>query len=426
MTRMLFVILSMALSTNLSSPIFPVYQAAYGLSTAMITMLFAVYAVGVLLMLLAGGALAERMGSRSVALLGVGLAGASALVFLAARGPAALFAGRLIGGLAVGAFMGTSNTLLLQMTMPDQRDRIMGYSASLNLFGFGLGPALGGIWVRFSPGNTMWAPFVVLLGVLAAAFLSVLSIKPRDETPTSSVRVPFRLGVPSEGRALFWGVVGPAVFTGFGFGGIAFALLPGLVRSALGPAGRGIGRLAHFPYHDCRGARPTAAEARRLAEPARLGARFAWRRELARHFRRDSRSTDCRAGRCRSARGRDRLDLPGEPSTRRRLGRTGREDPSDVNVLRLRLRGIEPSRCCNGRAFPITWSLALHGGHRRFPVTRAAGGHLIRPPDLSPRGILKPMRLREALLSCRLYILELALRRAVSEDLDEPLRICRT
>ncbi|HUI69028.1 MAG TPA: MFS transporter [Spirochaetia bacterium] len=270
MTRMLFVILSMAFSTNLPSPIFPVYQTAYGLSTAMITVLFAVYAVGVLLMLLAGGALAERMGPRSIALLGVGLAGVSALVFLLARGPAALFAGRLLSGLAVGAFMGTSNTLLLQMTTPDQRDRILGFSASLNLFGFGLGPALGGVWVRFSPGNAMWAPFVVLVGVLAAAFLAVVSIRLRDEAPTSSGRVPFRLGVPSEGRALFWGVVGPAIFAAFGFGGIAFALLPGLARSVLGPAGRGIGGLLIFLITTA------GALAQLLPKPASSQSRLAW------------------------------------------------------------------------------------------------------------------------------------------------------
>ncbi len=129
MKRMLFVILVMAFSTNVPTPIFPLYQAEYGLSTAMITVLFAVYAVGVFLALLVGGALAQRLGARVIALAGALLAVVSALVFLAAKGPGALFAGRLIGGLAVGSFMGTSNAILLQMTPADLRDRVLGGSA---------------------------------------------------------------------------------------------------------------------------------------------------------------------------------------------------------------------------------------------------------------------------------------------------------
>ncbi len=246
MKRMLFVILAVAFSTNVPSPLFPLYQSLYGLNTAMITTLFAVYAAGVLLMLLIGGAIAERTGPRLIALLGVGLAAVAALLFITARSAAMLYAGRLLGGVAVGAFMGTSNTLLLQMTTPDLRARILGLSSTLNLFGYGLGPVLGGLWLQLVHVRSAQAPFVILLLVLLAAFAALFSLKQPFERPAAFSAFAIRLGVPPTGRSLFWGIAAPAIFAGFAFGGIAFTLLPGLARAAFGPGVPGIGGILIF------------------------------------------------------------------------------------------------------------------------------------------------------------------------------------
>ncbi len=270
MRRMFFVILAVAFSTNLPSPIFPLYQAAYGMSTASITVLFGIYAAGVLLMLLASGALAERVGPRAVALAGVGLAIVSALMFMTAGSPGALYAARCVGGVAVGAFLGTSNTLLLQMTTPERRGRVLGLSSTLNLFGFGLGPALGATWVRALPGDPMRAPFAVLALVLAAALLTLLSVRAgREKTPSAGGPL-IRFGIPASGRGLFWGAVGPAVFSGFAFGGIAFALLPGIARTVFGAGGRGVGGFLVFLMTT------VGALAQLVRVPASPRARLSW------------------------------------------------------------------------------------------------------------------------------------------------------
>ncbi len=270
MKRMLFVILAMAFSTNLPSPMFPLYQAAYGLTTAAITVLFAIYAGGVFAMLLLGGALAERIGALPVALGGVCIAIISSLLFMLARGPALLVAGRALGGLGVGAFLGTSNTLLLAMTTAARRDRVMGLSSTLNLFGFGLGPAVGGIWQRGLPGDPTRVPFAILAAVLAAALLTLLSVSAGRERASAPTRPAIRLGIPASGRMLFWAVVGPGIFTGFAFGGIAFALLPGLVRSMFGTAGRGFAGLLVFLMTT------VGALVQLVQAPARSSTRLVW------------------------------------------------------------------------------------------------------------------------------------------------------
>ena len=210
----------------------------------------------------------------------MGLAIISSLLFVLARGPSTLFAGRLLGGLAVGAFLGTSNTLLLSMTTPDRRDQVMGFSSTLNLFGFGLGPALGGIWMRYLPGDPMRAPFVVLAVTLAAALLTLLTIRPSITAAAAQGKPIIRMGIPANGRALFWGVVGPAIFTSFAFGGLAFALHARACQVGVRLRRARDRGAAHIPHDNGRLGRAAGPEADRLPEQAGMGLRNACHRKL--------------------------------------------------------------------------------------------------------------------------------------------------
>ena len=272
---MLFVVLALAFSTNLASPLFPLYRLHYALSTQTITALFAVYAFGVLAMLLIGGTLAERFGSLRVASVGVVLGVLSSLLFILAESPVVLFAGRIVGGLAVGTFMGTSNSLLLRMTPENRRARIMGFSSILNLFGFGLGPAVGGLWIQFLPGNHLRDPFILLFATLVIAFGLVLTLHVARDAKAAVEPLAIRLGVPREGRRLFWGVVGPAIFVSFGLGGIVFSLLPGIAARLFASSGRSAGGLLIFLMTTTGAAvqllrRPAATRTRLLAGLALL------------------------------------------------------------------------------------------------------------------------------------------------------------
>ena len=275
MKRMLFVILALAFSTNVVSPLFPLYRTDFALSTSTIAALFAVYALGVLIMLLVGGTFAERFGSLPVATAGALLAVLSAILFFFARGPLLLFTGRIIGGLAVGTFMGTSNSLLLRMTPPGRRTRIMGLSSTLNLFGFGLGPAVGGLWIQFLPHTATRGPFLLLLVMLLAALAILMTVKLEPEERREPEPFAIKLGVPAEGRRLFWAIAGAAIFVSFGFGGIAFSLLPGVATRLFGSSDGGAGGLLVF-LMTTTGAvfqlikRPAASRVRLLAALAML------------------------------------------------------------------------------------------------------------------------------------------------------------
>ncbi len=246
MKRMLYVILAVAFGTNVASPLFPLYQRQFGLSTADVTVIFAVYALGVLATLLVSGSIAERIGPKPVALAALLVAMASALTFREAGSATALFVGRLLGGLAVGAFMATSNTLLVQLSSPERLGRAMRLSSTLNLFGFGLGPGVGGALLAYLPWRPTRSPYEILLLALAAGLVVLLTLKVPQSGGQSGGPFRIRLGVPAEGRLPFWTLAAPSMFAAFALGGIAFSLLPSEARLAFRGLPPGTGGILIF------------------------------------------------------------------------------------------------------------------------------------------------------------------------------------
>ena len=77
-----YAFLIVMMGTTLPTPLYPIYSKVYDLSPLMITIIYAVYAAGVIGGLLVFGQLSDRMGRRYVLIPGVILSAISALVFL--------------------------------------------------------------------------------------------------------------------------------------------------------------------------------------------------------------------------------------------------------------------------------------------------------------------------------------------------------
>lgn len=107
------------LGNTLPTPLYVVYQERFGFSTLMITVIFAVYAAGVLLALVLFGA-SDLLGRRHVLLAGLACGALSAVAFLLANGLALLLVGRVLSGLSVGIFVGTATAALVET--PNGRD----------------------------------------------------------------------------------------------------------------------------------------------------------------------------------------------------------------------------------------------------------------------------------------------------------------
>src|SRR5271169_1918847 len=67
------------------SPLYAIYQAKFGFSTAVLTAIFAVYAVAVLAAVLPAGELSDQVGRRPVILFGLALQIVATVMFLVAN-----------------------------------------------------------------------------------------------------------------------------------------------------------------------------------------------------------------------------------------------------------------------------------------------------------------------------------------------------
>ena len=85
------------------TPIYPLYQAAWGFSPVAVTFVFGIYAIGVLGGLLIAGRLSDYVGRRPVLIVATAVQAATMLLFAFAGGLSTLVVARIIQGLSTSA-----------------------------------------------------------------------------------------------------------------------------------------------------------------------------------------------------------------------------------------------------------------------------------------------------------------------------------
>ncbi|MGI4894975.1 MAG: MFS transporter, partial [Janthinobacterium lividum] len=220
------------LGTTLPTPLYALYSAQWGLSGVSTTVVFATYAVGVILGLVLLGRSSDTAGRRPLLIIGLGLAALSALAFLLADGLGWLLLGRLLSGLSAGVFTGTATTALVELAGPMPRRTASLLATAVNMLGLGTGPLLAGTIAQWGP-DPLRTPYLLHLVLLVPAAIG-LSQLPETVHATGPVRIaPLRLTLPAEVRPAFW----PAALAGFaGFAtlGLFTAVEPRFLSQVLG------------------------------------------------------------------------------------------------------------------------------------------------------------------------------------------------
>ncbi|VAX13076.1 hypothetical protein MNBD_GAMMA24-915 [hydrothermal vent metagenome] len=245
MKRLLFALLIMTLGANLPAPLFPLYQAHFGLNSLEITALYAIYAVALIPSLLLIGPLSDQVGRRPVIvpmmLLGVVVTG----LFVWAPNSTILFIARAIEGIVLGGVIGTITAFIVDYSLPGQIPRVTMLASITTMIGFGLGPGMGGVVVEYIPWHVLQLPYL-LHGILTIiALIAVLTVR---ETISHSDRIVWRIhiGVPAEVRRPFFSFIVPACFLLFALNGTVIALIPGYVGTVLHSENLAIGGLIIF------------------------------------------------------------------------------------------------------------------------------------------------------------------------------------
>lgn len=219
----------MALGT-VPSPLYGLYRARDHFSLFVVTVAFAVYAVGVIVALLLAGHLSDFYGRRRLLLPAVGVSILSTIVFLASQSLAGLLVGRLITGISIGIVASTATAYLAELHAvgrPRTTARMAQLTASsVNVGGLAVGAIVAGVLAQWVA-HPLTVPYFVFLGalVLAAIGGSLLPETREAATPLPRYR-PQRLTVPSAERGRYFAAA-LSTFVAFAANGL-FAALAGL------------------------------------------------------------------------------------------------------------------------------------------------------------------------------------------------------
>ena len=219
------------LGTTLPTPLYVLYQQKLGFAPLMITVVYAVYAAGVLAALLLFGRSSDEWGRRRVLLAGLACAAMSAVVFLLAHGLALLFVGRLLSGLAAGTFTGTATATLADLAGEGQEQRATQVATASNMGGLGLGPLVAGLLAQLAP-LPLHLPFVVDLGLV---LLAIIAVWATPETVAVAAHPRLRISrpdLPPQVRPLFVRAA-TAGFAGFVVLGVFTAVAPSFLLAVL-------------------------------------------------------------------------------------------------------------------------------------------------------------------------------------------------
>lgn len=224
-----FVLLCFFAASSAPTPLYHLYQQAWGFSSVLLTVIFAVYALSLLATLLVFGSLSDYLGRRPVIWIGLLLEIVSMLLFIAATDVTWLIAARVLQGVATG--IATSALGAAMLDSDAQQGPLL--NSITPMFGMALGALGTSSLVEYAP-----LPMGLAYGLLLAAFVGqafYLLRVAETVTPQPGVLKTLRprLAVPAQARGTLLLVL-PADIAAWALGGFFLSLAPSLLTAATG------------------------------------------------------------------------------------------------------------------------------------------------------------------------------------------------
>ncbi|WP_371502464.1 MFS transporter [Kitasatospora sp. NBC_00374] len=223
------VLAALLAASSAPTPLYPLYQQRWNLSALTITVVFAAYALALLLALTTAGRLSDHLGRRPVLVGALALQAVAMTLLAAADGPGLLIAARALQGAATGAATTAAGAALLDLGHPDRASRSARANAIAPIAGMAAGVLGSTLLVRFTahPASTAFVALAALSALQAAAVAfteetaarrpgALRSLRPRLTPPPAARRA---LALSGTGVAAVWALggyyssLGPALTT---------------------------------------------------------------------------------------------------------------------------------------------------------------------------------------------------------------------
>jgi predicted MFS family arabinose efflux permease len=220
------IVVSFLAASSAPTPLYAIYQARWGFSPVMTTVVFGVYALAVLASLLTFGKLSDHVGRRPVLLVALAVQSAAMVVFATSDGLDMLVVARVLQGLSTGAALGAVGAGMIDV------DPARG--ATANSVAPGSGSATGALGsalvVQYLPAPT----HLIYLLLMAVFVLQAIGVGLMRETVTRNpgafasmipdIKLPAQVRQPMT-------IAAPVLFAVWALAGFYGSLGPELVRT---------------------------------------------------------------------------------------------------------------------------------------------------------------------------------------------------
>lgn len=226
-----FTLVVIGWGANQFSPLLVAYESVTRIGTTQADGLFALYAVGLVPGLFIGGPLSDRLGRRTIALVGL-IVSLTASTVLAVGGLALplLYPGRLLAGFASGIGFSCGTAWLQELSTGAAATRGPRRAATAMTIGFAGGPLVAGVVAQVSPAPLV-AAYLPHLVLAAVAIIVVVRSRAGQPVPSPAATAPGSSGRPNGGLARLLVLLAPWVFIAASVG---LAILPASVDGSVG------------------------------------------------------------------------------------------------------------------------------------------------------------------------------------------------
>jgi MFS family permease len=221
---------SLYLAAGALTPLLVVYKQQWAFPPSLLTLAFAVYAIGFLAAVLTLGSLSDHVGRRPVLIGALVIQLASNVLFLVAPDIGWVIAGRIVQGVSSGAATAAFTAALVELAPPNKK-RLGTILGSVGLTGgLGAGSLLAGLAIQLTPtANSIIFTVLIILTILGAVVV-VLSPETMPRTPDALRSMVPRVAIPPAARKEF-AAAAPVVAAVWMLAGLSGGLAPSMVRS---------------------------------------------------------------------------------------------------------------------------------------------------------------------------------------------------
>ncbi|MEV0718761.1 MFS transporter [Asanoa sp. NPDC050611] len=196
-----FVFWTVMVGTTVPTPLYPLYEQSFGIVPVEVTVLFAVYALGVVIGLLTLGRLSDQIGRKPVLAIALLLAAAAASLFLVSDNLGMLLAARVISGFSAALATGAGTAAIGEQLPADRKWLGPVLALVANMGGLASGTMLSGILAEWA-GHPLRLSWVVHLALIAVSLAGLATVAETVRRTRATFRFQ-RLSIPHEIRGDF-------------------------------------------------------------------------------------------------------------------------------------------------------------------------------------------------------------------------------